>query len=82
MRKFAFVILFGAIVNISVAYADPVPEYALDKDFTSCMGGEDPAKDPPRRDYCNCIRDSMKGWTMEEYGQMAMEEIQGPQRQL
>jgi hypothetical protein len=72
MKKTLLILLcMGAF--ISAAHADTVPEYALDKDFTACMGGETPQKDPQRAQYCNCVRDSMKSWSVQEYEQVASE---------
>jgi hypothetical protein len=67
-------IALSLLLSCATAQAEPVPEYALDKDFQNCMGGEAPQKDPQRAEYCNCIRDSMKGWSLDEYGAVATEE--------
>jgi hypothetical protein len=74
MTKTVLAVFLGALLPVSAVLADPIPPYMLDKDFTSCMGGENPQQDTQRRDYCLCVRDSMKDWTLEEYGQTAMEE--------
>ena len=57
----------------SVHAADKVPAEALDKDFTACMGGQSPQQDPERGEYCTCIRNTMKDWSVEQYEQVAME---------
>jgi len=74
MTKTVLAIFLGALLSVTTALAEPIPDYVLDKDFISCMGGENPEQDPQRREYCLCVRDSMKSWTLEEYGQTAEEE--------
>jgi hypothetical protein len=68
LRYLILVLLLGITID---ARAEPVPEFALDKDFQNCMGGETPQQDAQRAQYCNCIRDSMKGWSLDEYGSVA-----------
>lgn len=58
----------------AVAHAEPVPEAMLDKDYASCMGGEDAPKDPQRSAYCNCVRDGLRGWDLDAYKATAMQE--------
>lgn len=69
---FALTIILQAAF-ISLAHAEQVPAYALEKDFENCMGHENPQKNPERAEYCDCVRNSMKDWSMEAYGQLAME---------
>ena len=71
MTKTMLAVFLGVLVLASAAFADPIPAYVLDKDFTSCMGGENPEQDTQRRDYCLCVRDSMRNWSLEEYAQVA-----------
>lgn len=73
MMKTALVICLAMVIGVSAAQAEPIPDYVLEKDYTSCMGGETPQQDPARQQYCLCIRDSMKNWTLDEYGQVATE---------
>lgn len=56
------------------ARAASIPAEVLDKDYASCMAGEDPQKSPERNHYCLCVRDSMKGWSLEAYGKLAEQE--------
>ena len=56
------------------AQATPVSDDILNGEYKSCMAGEDPQKSPERHQYCLCVRDSMKGWSMEAYGKLAEEE--------
>lgn len=58
----------------ATAHAEAIPEYALEKDFQNCMGGESPQKDPQRAEYCNCVRDGMRSWSLDEYGAIATQE--------
>lgn len=54
------------------AHAEPIPQYVLDHDYVSCMGGATPQKDPERAEYCACVRDGMKSWDLDTYGNVAM----------
>jgi hypothetical protein len=58
-------------MGATAAHAEPIPEYVLDHDYVTCMGGENPAKDPQRANYCACVRDSMRSWSLETYGAVA-----------
>jgi len=71
MKKSVLALALGLCLVTVAVRAAPVPQEALDKDFTACMGGEDPDKDTQRRDYCLCVRDQMKNWTLDEYGEVA-----------
>ena len=52
--------------------AEPIPDYVLDRDYVSCMGGEH--QDQERAAYCSCVRDGMRGWDLETYASIAMEQ--------
>jgi hypothetical protein len=71
MLRYALLFL---VLTCAAAQAEPVPEYALDKDFMSCMGGSTVQQDPQRGQYCNCVRDSMRGWDLDTYGAIATQE--------
>ncbi len=71
MLRYVLILL---LLTCASAQAEPIPEYALDKDYQNCMGGESAQKDPERSAYCNCIRDSMRGWSLDEYGALATQE--------
>ncbi|MDP9127390.1 MAG: hypothetical protein M3N08_03900 [Pseudomonadota bacterium] len=53
--------------------AQTIPPAVLDKDFATCMAGADLHKDFRRREYCACIRDSERNWTLDTYGRVALE---------
>jgi hypothetical protein len=76
MKK-VFALVIGGIFFAHPVLAEPIPDYVLDKDFISCMGGENPEQNIQRRDYCVCVRNGMKAWSMEQYGQMALAESKG-----
>ena len=57
MRRLVAVLFFALIGLPSIpALAEPIPEYVLDHDYVSCMGGITPQKDPERASYCACIQ--------------------------
>jgi hypothetical protein len=74
MKRAVFAAFLLILVASAGLRAEPIPEMVLDKDFTSCMGGETPEKDPQRAQYCQCVRDSMKNWSLEDYQQLAEQE--------
>jgi hypothetical protein len=57
----------------TTAHADEVPEYAFNKYYDNCMGGETAQQDLERDKYCGCIRDKMKTWTPEQFQAMSAE---------
>lgn len=64
-----------ALLLASFAYnaqAEAIPAEVLDKDYKSCLGGENPEAD--RVAYCACVRDGMRGWDLDTYGNIAMEQ--------
>ncbi len=73
-------LVFGLCLMASVAHADStlVPDDALDTDYKACMGGNTPDPDPQRKEYCLCIRDSMKNWTVDEYAETALQGAKAP----
>ena len=73
MKK-ALTVFLCFLAFVSAAQAEPVPAYMLNKDFESCMGGESAQQDPERNQECNCLRDTMKGWTLDEYEGLLLEE--------
>lgn len=72
MLKIFFLFLF--LLYPLACSAEPIPEYALDKDFMSCMGNQTVQQDPQRGQYCNCIRDTMRGWDLDTYGAVVTQE--------
>lgn len=74
--KIANLFFLACMFSVALAHAEPVPETALDHDFTACMGGMSPQQDYQRAAYCNCIRDRMQGWDLDTYGNVAMEQSQ------
>ncbi len=72
MKKIlTFLFCLGAF--IPAAHAENVPESERDALVKSCMGGESPQQDPQRAEYCNCMRDSTKDWSAEDFKQTADE---------
>lgn len=74
MSRSAVIFALTVLLITTAAQAETVPEYALDRDYTSCMGGETAQKDPQRNEYCNCVRDGMRSWDLETYSSVAMEQ--------
>ncbi len=66
--------LFLLLIFTASAHAEPIPEFALDKDFENCMGGETAQKNPQRAAYCNCVKNEMRNWDLETYGALATEQ--------
>lgn len=74
MRLLPFIVLLLTIAALpSAVRAEPIPDYALDKDYENCLG--DQPNDHERKAYCACVRDGMRSWDLESYGGMAMEQI-------
>lgn len=74
-KQFVFLgFMMLLLLHSSSARAEAIPEYALDKDYQNCMGGDTAEKEPERAQYCNCIRDSMRSWDLDTYGAVAMEQ--------
>jgi hypothetical protein len=69
MRNFVL-ILAGLCLFAAAAHAEQMPDNLLQKDYDNCMGGE---KDPQREQYCECVRNGMRSWTVDEYGNVATE---------
>lgn len=74
MRKIFALALLVAGAGIAPVQAEPVPGHVLDRDYLSCMGGQNSKQDPVRSTYCNCVRDGMRGWSLEEYGEIAQQQ--------
>lgn len=55
------------------AQSEMMRDEDLQKDFDNCMGGEKAADQPERAHFCTCVRDGMKYWTVDDYGNQAME---------
>lgn len=53
--------------------AEPIPDYALNKDYENCLG--DQPNDHERQAYCHCVREGMRGWDLDTYGDIAMQQI-------
>jgi hypothetical protein len=67
-------LMLAMVATFAAVSASPVPEYALDKDFQNCMGGETVLQSPQRAQYCNCMRQGMKNWDLDTYGNVALEQ--------
>jgi hypothetical protein len=69
---------FLALFLLACLFAAPVraevPDDMVNKDFASCMGNATPASDPERAQYCNCIRDGLRKWDLNAYGETALEQ--------
>lgn len=75
------IILLLLLVATASAHAEAIPQYALDKDYETCMGGSNPQQDPERAAYCNCVRDGMKSWDLDTYGAIASEQAKAANAQ-
>jgi hypothetical protein len=63
----------GLFAIALIALAQPVraelPDYVLDRDYQNCLGvGE---VDPQRAEYCTCVRNAMRSWDIDTYGNVA-----------
>jgi len=74
MNKIFFLFAIISLALTSTVRAEPIPDYVLDKDYSSCMGGTDAAADAARDAYCNCVRDGMRSWDLESYANIALEQ--------
>ena len=79
MRK---AVLITALALLApAAYADPIPDYILNKDYDNCVKGATQDPDPAKRDpdaakHCDCIRTSMRSsWSLDDYGDMVMAQL-------
>jgi len=63
------------------AHAEAIPQYALDKDYETCMGGSNQHQDPDRASYCTCVRDGMKSWDLDTYGALASQQAKAANAQ-
>ena len=80
MRGFSalILILIGFTFVASVARAEPIPEYALQKDYQNCMGEDTPQTNPEHANYCGCVINKMRSWDLETYGEVATEQAKDP----
>ncbi|MFY9287870.1 MAG: hypothetical protein WAO98_05155 [Alphaproteobacteria bacterium] len=74
MPKSVALVAFSFLLLSSSVNAEPVPDYVLDRDYLSCMGGESAQSDPQRDQYCQCTRDAMRSWDLDTYGAVATEQ--------
>jgi hypothetical protein len=73
-RLHVFILLsFGSLLS-GAALAEPIPEYALAKDYENCMGGLTPQQDVQRAQYCSCMRNGMRRWDANTYAEMLIEQ--------
>jgi hypothetical protein len=70
----AFVLVSFGILLSGAALAEPIPEYALAKDYENCMGGLTPQQDVQRAQYCSCMRNGMRKWDANAYVEMLIEQ--------
>ncbi len=73
--KTAALLLLACAVLVSPVRAEPIPETVLDHDYASCMGEVTAQQDPRRGAYCACVRDRMRRWDLDTYGNIAMEQL-------
>ena len=69
--KIARVLGVLAVLLLAGAARAAIPDYALDRDYKNCVGDDN---DPQRAAYCNCVRDGMRGWSENDYAQIASEQ--------
>lgn len=74
MKFLSAFFVFVTVVSSTGARAEPVPADVLDHDYASCMGGTSPEQDPQKAAYCNCIRDGMRSWDLDTYGELATQQ--------
>jgi hypothetical protein len=74
MTKRAVLILTLLFLSPIAARAEPIPDGMLDKEYTTCMGGETAKTDADRARYCLCVRNAMKSWDLDTYGKVASEQ--------
>ena len=65
--------IFCASVIASSARAELMPDEALQKDYDNCMGGKTAEEEPEHAQYCDCVRDGMRKWSVDDYGAVATE---------
>ena len=73
-RSYLFLLVILILATARPCYAEAVPDYALDKDYENCMGGETAAANPERNKFCGCARDEMRQWSLDQYGAAASEQ--------
>lgn len=73
MKKSLRLLAFGFCCMAGVAHAELMPDEYLQKDYDNCMGGQTAHTDPQRGQYCECVRNGMRQWTVDEYGAIATE---------
>jgi hypothetical protein len=72
MKKLMTLAFLGCVMAAPALADDtPMPDEYLQKDYENCMGGETPQSSPERAQYCQCIRDGMRHWTVDQYGSAA-----------
>jgi len=74
MKNALCLLVFGFCALANAAHAEAIPEPYLQKEYDSCMGGD---KDPQRAQYCECVRNGMRSWTVDQYGAVATEAKEG-----
>ena len=79
MKSIVCLLAFGFCWIAALAHAEALPPEVLNSEYQNCMGGESNAKAPMRANYCACVIDKMKSWTMEESLGLA-QQIQGSQQ--
>ncbi len=60
--------VFGLIGLIAAPAQAELPDYVLDKDYQSCIAD---GKDANRDAYCACVRQGMRGWSEQDYMDVA-----------
>lgn len=77
-RFFIFSFIAALLYGMPSSYAEPIPEYALQKDFQNCMGEDTPQTNQARAGYCNCVINKMRSWDLDTYGEVATEQAKNP----
>jgi hypothetical protein len=70
IRVVLLLVLGLALLPLS---AKAMPDEYLQKDYENCMGGQSEQQVPDRAQYCVCVRDGLRQWTIDDYGAIATE---------
>jgi len=76
MTKTAATIFLLLALSAAPARASDIPQFALDKFYENCLGGE--GSDQARVAYCHCMRDAMNGWSDNDFSTMLEEQMKNP----
>ena len=77
MKNFcALTVVFVLAILPYAAHAEQIPDYVLQRDYETCMGGENPQQDIQRSQYCSCVRNGMRSWDADAYASLLLEQAQ------